>query len=119
MSLTPAVFVTHRYGAEYSSFERQLAVYSIRGGSEGKGGGSCSPPNFFFFVEGPSPLTFDCRMNNFLSFFIMDNSSWLKNTVFMQDLIGFRINRFDFLHLINCMRDQFCCGRPPFKPSCH
>ena len=58
MSLTPAVFVTHRYGAEYSSFERQLAVYSIRGGSEGKGGGSCSPPNFFFFCGGAQPPHF-------------------------------------------------------------
>ena len=69
MSLTPAVFVTYRYGAEYSSFERQLAVYSVRGGSEGKGVEAVALPIFFFFVEGPSPLTFDCRMNNFLFFY--------------------------------------------------
>ena len=114
VSLTPAVFVTHRYGAEYSSFERQLAVYSIRGGSEGKGVEAVALPIFFFFLwRGPAPSLLT------VEWITMDNSSWLKNTVFMQDLIGFRINRFDFLHLINCMRDQFCCGRPPFKPSCH
>ena len=58
VSLTPAVFVTHRYGAEYSSFERQLAVYSIRGGSEGKGVEAVALPIFFFFCGGAQPPHF-------------------------------------------------------------